>query len=106
MVVNAGGRVFETTLRTLRAVPGSYFTGPLEAFLEGSERQIFLDLDPDAVALVLEYLRSKSYGYDLDLTHEPRNVLSRTVGVARYLLLDELAEIVSRPTAGFLQRNQ
>lgn len=57
VTINCGGQRFETTLDTLRAVEGSFFCSNWDQFSEGVDNEIFLDFNPAAFSIVLDYLR-------------------------------------------------
>lgn len=57
VIINCGGTRFETLLETLQAVKGSFFCSRWDQFSEGIDKEIFLDCNPAAFSMVLDYLR-------------------------------------------------
>eukprot|EP00906_Rhabdomonas_costata_P016443 RCo023581 len=68
VVLDVGGTLFETTVKTLTSEPGSM----LEAMFSGrfpvqkeSDGTVFLDRDPTHFPVILNYLRDKALGREL-----------------------------------------
>ena len=90
VTMNVGGRVFQTSLATLRGESESvlaqlFASGEVDVLERDETGRVFLDCDPDAFALVLRWLRS---GVVPIVTSE--TTLDNVMSLARLLDLDRL----------------
>jgi hypothetical protein len=87
--LNVGGRIFETTVKTLTCFPDSYFA----IMLSGRwavEDTIWLDRDGDVFSHVLSFLRAAVEGEPYSLAYLPAHALQQLAREAHFFQLNEL----------------
>jgi uncharacterized protein YjbI with pentapeptide repeats len=107
VTVDVGGRLFKTTLTTLRKYPSSLLGmlfSPRFQLRKQSDGSVFLDRDGDAFALLLAWLRNDLVPTDLSAS------MARSLEAeARYWLLDQLVDALQgggRPTQSNQNKRQ
>ncbi|VDN25211.1 unnamed protein product [Gongylonema pulchrum] len=96
IILDVGGRIFKTRLKTLNAVSGSYFSQLLTAnngHPPSSDGYVFIDRDADAFPTILGYLR---HGINYPLPDDDCYKLSRIAYEAQFYKLPELAKCAER----------
>jgi len=88
IILNVGGKLFTTSLSTLRSVSGTFFE---KMFRKGAnttasaDGKYFIDRDPSTFGYVLDYLRSG----DLLIKSEDKNMRMQVLADAEYFQLPE-----------------
>ncbi|VDN32294.1 unnamed protein product [Gongylonema pulchrum] len=96
IILDVGGRIFKTRLKTLNAVSGSYFSQVLSAnngHPPSSDGYVFIDRDADAFPTILGYLR---HGINYPLPDDDCYKLSWIAYEAQFYKLPELAKCAER----------
>ena len=99
VVLDVGGQVFRSKMRTLTSVEGSYFELALNgdwiekrSLKEDPNRELFVDRDPLCFPFILSYLRSGKLYFTEDVSSVQ---LCQLLDEAEFYMLDGLSDLVN-----------